>query len=100
MGDYDFYLDGDKLSSFIETLGTFYKMLNDTVDSIYYGVDGLEVGWSGEGYDEFKQDVERFRDPLTELSIFIMAYKTILSNQITRVSTCINKVNSEFERMV
>ena len=78
----------------------FHKQLNDTIDDIFYGVEGLEAGWSGGGYDQFKKDVENFRDPLQELSIFINAFRSVLANQTTRVSACINKVNNEFDRLV
>lgn len=99
MGDYDFYLCSSYLTSFISSISNFIELLNDNIDSIYYGIDGMEVGWSGESYESFKKDVEGFRDPLTELCIFMVAFKNILSNQGPRVTNCIEKINSELERL-
>ena len=99
MGDYDFVVNPAALDNYIQALSNFEEQLSTNIGMIYYGVDEMHGGWAGDSYNQFKEEVTNFKDPLTELCVFINAYRTVLSNQVTRVETVVKKVNTEFERM-
>ena len=97
---YDFIVNGSNLSTLISDLTRFQGALLDNIDMIYFGIDSLEVGWSGESYQEFKKSTLNLKDPLTELSVFIGAYIQVLEDQSEQIQTLIEKVNAEFDGMV
>ena len=99
MGDYDFVVNPVALDNYIQSLSNFEEQLSNNIGMIYYGVDGLEAGWSGGSYDEFKRSVTDFKDPLTELCMFISAYRSVLTAQTYRINNLVTKVETEFERM-
>ncbi len=100
MGNYDLVVNPVALDNYLQALSNFEEQLSNNINMIYYGIDGLNAGWSGASYNKFKEEVTNFKDPLTELCVFISAYRNVLYNQVGRVNTLIKKVESEFERMV
>ena len=77
--DGEMYFDSTKINEMISNVDAAKIVLVNNENNIYNDIDKMNEGWSGDGYDSYKQNANNYRGALDSVNVFFEAYSAMLS---------------------